>query len=366
MKVSIVTVCRNAADTIEQTVQSILRQTCGMNQIEYIVIDGASTDATKDILEKYKKHFSYYISEPDNGLYDAMNKGIKVASGDIIGILNADDWYEDDAIECVVKHFDNSDADIVYGKMNLVEANGMKRMEFQQRPLDELWYTMVINHPATFVKRAVYEKCGLFLEEFKIAADYEFVLRCYARGCKFSFVDKVLTNYRTGGVSDTKHLLRAHENREIYEKYLEFAPDKERMRREHEYILKRAIFEEKCDKDKKAIISVLMEKFPQIRDGIVIWGTGVWGHKCFDMFVENHIMVKFWIDSAETKIGKMINGLDVKSPEVLKGLDEVVLIAMKSEDINVRERIREFGVEYKKCVFLNEWIDMVVVRGENA
>ena len=127
-KVSIITVVYNGAKTIEQTIQSVLNQT--YENIEYIVIDGASNDGTQALVEKYVDNISYYISEKDNGLYYAMNKGIRKATGDIIGIINSDDWYGENAIKDIVDHFRENDVDLVYGQMITISENEKENINY--------------------------------------------------------------------------------------------------------------------------------------------------------------------------------------------------------------------------------------------
>jgi len=122
MKISIITVCLNSEKTIEQTIQSVIEQKD--EDLEYIIVDGRSVDKTLHIINKYKNNISLIISESDNGIYDAMNKGISLATGDVIGIINSDDWYEQGTFEGIRNCFLRSDADVVYGKMNLVDENG--------------------------------------------------------------------------------------------------------------------------------------------------------------------------------------------------------------------------------------------------
>ena len=124
MKVSIITVCYNSAKTIKRTIKSVAEQ--DYEEIEYIIIDGGSTDGTLDIIDRYKDKISVLVSEPDEGIYDAMNKGIARATGDIIGFMNSDDWYADGAIVAIAEAFKKTEAEIVYGK-TIISENGIFR-----------------------------------------------------------------------------------------------------------------------------------------------------------------------------------------------------------------------------------------------
>ena len=193
IKVSIITVCLNSEETIEQTIQSVLGQT--YPNIEYIIIDGVSTDKTLDIISKYE--VTKLVSEKDSGIYEAMNKGLNLATGSIIGILNSDDWYEPDTVESVVTVFEQSKAHIIYGNINVWDKHNYVGVT-KPRPLKELRTKMPIEHPATFVTEEVYKK-HKFSTKYKVISDRELLLRLYSQGYQFTYLDKVLANFRLGG-----------------------------------------------------------------------------------------------------------------------------------------------------------------------
>lgn len=206
MKISIITVCFNSEKTIEDTIKSVLSQ--NYNDVEYIVVDGASKDRTIDILNKYRNEISTIISEPDRGIYDAMNKGINVATGDWIGILNSDDFFaNNDVLSCVasfVKH--NESADIVYGDVNLVEAGITSKVTRHYvmknfKPW-KLRVGLMPPHPSTFVKVDVYKRNGLYKTDYKVAADFEFYVRCSLKKNNVILrIPKLLVLMREGGIS---------------------------------------------------------------------------------------------------------------------------------------------------------------------
>lgn len=177
MLVSIITVCFNAAETIETTIKSIVSQT--YKNIEYIVVDGGSVDGTLQILEHYRKHISVIVSERDEGIYDAMNKGIDLAQGDFIGIINADDWYEEDAIEKVVRISRNisENTGVISGQIRFID--GEQSFLSKKKEMEQIWMEMPISHPATFIRKSVYEKYGTYNTHYQIAADYELIFRLY-------------------------------------------------------------------------------------------------------------------------------------------------------------------------------------------
>ena len=198
--VSIITVSYNAEKTIEQTILSVLNQT--YTNIEYIIIDGKSTDGTNEIIQKYKDKIAYYVSEKDSGIYNAMNKGIKAANGLLIGIVNSDDFYELDAVEINVKH---------YLSMGVQRDNtcyyGMLRMwkdekEYCVRQFHHNFVTeTAIQHPTCFVPKSLYDKFGCFDEHYRVCADFELLNRFNANGVKFCKIDRVISNFRIGGAT---------------------------------------------------------------------------------------------------------------------------------------------------------------------
>lgn len=197
MKVSIITITYNAEKTLEQTIKSVINQT--YKNIEYIVIDGGSKDSSLNIIKKYENNISKWISEPDEGISDAFNKGIDLATGELVGILNADDWYEPTTVQTVVENF-NETYDIYCADLNLVDEQDkpFKRMKSKVWFID---YGMHIMHPTTFVTLKSYKKYGKFDKELKIAMDYDLFLRLKANGCKFQYIRQIFTNMRIEGAS---------------------------------------------------------------------------------------------------------------------------------------------------------------------
>ena len=207
MLVSLITVCFNSEQTIRNTIESVLKQT--YDKIEYIIVDGASTDNTLEIVHEYderfeEKGYTYrVISEKDNGIYDAMNKGIRLATGVLIGIINSDDWYEPIAVETAVNTYQEEPYDMFYADINLVKANGavmVKHSKYDRFPTSRHW-----NHPTTFVSKKTYDELGTFRCE-GIHDDFDFILRVRKAGKKIVIRNIVLANFRTGGASNDKTL----------------------------------------------------------------------------------------------------------------------------------------------------------------
>lgn len=211
-KFTIVTIAYNCADTISRTIESVLKQ--DYKNVEYLIIDGASSDGTAKVAEKYKeafekKGYSYIISsEPDKGIYDAMNKGIKKASGEIIGILNAGDWYKNETISFVAKTYAETRFDYFYGDIKLVKKNGksfVKHSRPDKHPSSRHW-----NHPSSFVTKKTYEELGTF-KGAGIHDDFDFFLRVRRAGKKLVIRNKVLANFALGGTSNEKSFKKCKE-----------------------------------------------------------------------------------------------------------------------------------------------------------
>jgi glycosyltransferase involved in cell wall biosynthesis len=196
--VSIVTIVRNGARTIERALRSVQSQE--YPRVEHIVIDGGSTDGTLDVIQSWDDRIAVWISEADAGISDAFNKGIAFAHGDIVGILNSDDWYEPDAISAAVNAITESGADIAYGKLQYWQND--RRTYLVASDADLLDRGMTVGHPTVFVRRVCYERFGLYRLDFRQAMDYEWLLRAKAGGARFSYVDLCLANMQGGGVGD--------------------------------------------------------------------------------------------------------------------------------------------------------------------
>jgi glycosyltransferase involved in cell wall biosynthesis len=196
---SIITVCRNSAATIAKTIECVLVQKNSGD--EYLIIDGASTDGTQDIVSSFQG-IDYVISEPDTGIADAFNKGLCRVTGQIVGIINADDQLCSSALARVRSYFsDNPNVDVIHGDVLLYEGSlFIKRI----KPAGRWWYPwrlVLFNHPATFVRREVYEKWGHFDDSYAIAMDVEIFLRWMRKGVTIAYLPETLVAMQAGGVS---------------------------------------------------------------------------------------------------------------------------------------------------------------------
>jgi len=203
MKVSIVTVCLNSAETIENTINSVLCQ--DYRDIEYIVVDGGSTDGTLDIINRYKNNIARIVSESDSGIYDAMNKGIKSSTADIIAILNSDDVYTDQTIVGeIVEFIQGNSLDAAYGDLVYIGRNSadhIKRFwKAGKYKKGAFSYGWVLPHPTFFCRKNIFERFGYFNDKLQVAADFELLLRFVEKHqIKIGYLPKVIVKMRKGG-----------------------------------------------------------------------------------------------------------------------------------------------------------------------
>jgi glycosyltransferase involved in cell wall biosynthesis len=223
--ISIVTVVYNGAQHLEQAIQSVINQ--DYENIEYIIIDGGSIDGSVDIIRKYGEKIAYWVSEPDQGIFHAMNKGIKKAAGDFIGILNADDWYEPGIITQVANAAADKSGHVVfycdyyhYDEELSVDSK-VKRFSTM-----EYWKGMSVSHQSMFIDRRVYEKLGDYNLEYRLAADYDFLLRMVNDGVDFVKIETHGVNFRRGGESTMRMRKSIREASQINRQYFGFFSEK--------------------------------------------------------------------------------------------------------------------------------------------
>ena len=219
MKVTLITVVYNNRATIAHAINSVLSQ--DYPDIEYIIVDGQSTDGTTEIIRSYQDRLSQLICEPDGGIYDAMNKGLIRATGEIVGFLNSDDFYPNsNIISTVVQTFKTHNVDSVFGDLVFVSPQNLDRVvryyssaHFHPRRFAWGWMQA---HPTFFVRRQIYEKYGLFKTDYQIAADYELSVRFLAKHkISYHYIPQVLVKMRTGGISNKNLISNWILNKEI-------------------------------------------------------------------------------------------------------------------------------------------------------
>lgn len=224
MKISVVTVCLNAGNTIEDTLASVINQTC--KNFELIVIDGGSKDTTVEIIEKYRDKISYFVSEPDSGVYDAMNKGIKAASGDFIIFLNADDiFYDENVLENVSKTLEqNLDIKFLFGDCQYLSED-KKTITVQKFDQIKDDFSIILNnicHQSIFYHKSLFEQFGGYSLNYKIYSDWDFNIKCLAQNkVRAMYLPIVVSKFRLGGIcSSKKYAKRCQEEKNnLIEKY---------------------------------------------------------------------------------------------------------------------------------------------------
>lgn len=205
MKVSIITSCFNREATIRDAIDSVCTQT--YPDIEYIVIDGASKDRSLDIIRQYEKQIARIVSEPDHGMYEGINKGLKVATGDIIGLMHSDDFfYSNDSIAHIVQKFEETGADLVYGNGLFVDTYDTRKVvrnwisgTYSKGKMKRGWLPL---HPTVYIRKECIDRLGMYDESFKIAADSDFLIRyMYEGNLKIAYLDEYVVKMRMGGLS---------------------------------------------------------------------------------------------------------------------------------------------------------------------
>lgn len=214
-KISIITITYNSEKTLEETIKSVITQ--DYPNWEYLIIDGGSKDQTLNIIEKYRKQISLVISEPDKGISDAFNKGIKNATGEIIGIINSDDLLLPNALKTIANNYEPNVGvyrgnTIIWNDINQSQIIAYPTMKFSLYSLKK----RIICHQSTFVKKDIYKEFGLYKESFKYMMDVDLLLRLYKNKVRFKYVDAELAVFRLGGVTNNSFLRKISEVKRLY------------------------------------------------------------------------------------------------------------------------------------------------------
>jgi glycosyltransferase involved in cell wall biosynthesis len=208
-KISIITICYNSETHIEEAIQSVINQS--YENKEYIIIDGGSTDGTLSIVEKYRDKIDYFISEPDKGISDAFNKGIKAATGDVIGIINSDDKLEEDALQIVANHYEDN-VDLYRGVLRMWNSEtGFVYDQYPTMNWPKIPVKMAVSHPSTFVTKRAYNQYGVYNVGLKYSMDLDLLLRFERNQVVKKYIDYPLAFFRLGGVSQSNESKRQKE-----------------------------------------------------------------------------------------------------------------------------------------------------------
>lgn len=341
--VTIITVTYNAEKYIEQTIKSVIYQ--DYSNIEYIIIDGASSDGTVDIIKKYEKFITYWISEPDKGVYDAMNKGIDVATGKWINFMNAGDTFVSNfTVSTIMKKLQPT-SELVYGDSFLISKT--EKQYRKAKNIDNFFNGIPFCHQALFAKRAILNKYK-FNTFYSIAADYDFILKAFTVKHHYQYVDIPVCNFLDDGLSQQQILKSSIEAMMVISKYS----------RNLELIYDSNPFRIICKNNTKLnyYFSVLFNKFilEIIRLGLnqklfVLYGFGHLGKIIYNEFQDNIQMI---VDKQSNKVDKKIKKDVVYNPKNLNHLqyDNIVISVLGREEEVIKYLVEEIGVDKKKII----------------
>lgn len=361
LKISIITVCFNSAKTIEQTIKSVIKQ--DYPNIEYVIVDGGSTDGTLDIIRKYENYISYWISEPDEGIYDAMNKGIDRTTGDVVAFLNSDDWYNDGAIRYVANNIMNTQAGISCYEVNLCTGNEVRKRNLKiAERASNLRIVMIYCHQAVFAERSLFEKYGKFDIRYKIAADYEWLLRMYNNGVSIKYENFVVANFREGGFSSAQVLKLQKESQSIAINGLNKLKSEKKITKDYfdeiyDEIIKYNNKIKNRGITKLVINGQFLSKETRLREEIrecmnngnySIFGCGIWGRECAELFQQLNIFVECFWDNNPKKWGTYCRGIEIRSPEKIENEKTKIVISSLYYSDEIEKQLCNIGLQKNK------------------
>lgn len=349
-KITIITVCLNAEKTIERTIRSVIRQ--NYENLEYIVIDGGSTDKTLDILKRYNAFISYWISEPDDGIYYAMNKGLNLATGDYINFLNADDCFVGGkTLERVSRFMETSIADILYGNVQYIGPDGSRRWA-NPYPMDFMYVWMPFNHQTVFMKNGLGRK---FDTNFVSAADFKLFYELFFDNRKFQYVPYTIAAFSTGGFSadiyrstlevtqiTSEGLLKHPEKIGVYAEYI----IRTYIGREHYHLFLKGNHDLVCEYIKN-----------NVNGDCIIFCTGDIVTRLWDVICESDCHPLWFVDNDEEKWGHTLYGYEIKPPESLKRIENktIYILSDKYQEI-IREQLE--NMDLNESVKVRDYVEM--------
>ncbi len=381
MRISIVTVCYNSAGTIERTIKSVIGQ--NYDNVEYIVIDGGSTDGTVDIIKKYEQNISYWVSEEDGGIYDAMNKGIEHATGEIIAFLNSDDWYEENILGEIAWRFREPKLQVLCGDIYFHRNDKVERSHISKGKIEqEIRYCMGYHHSAMFVRKLLFIQFGKFDTQYKIVADYDWLLRVYDGHVNIMVVDKIFTNFSYGGISSRYET----QNQHLQERKKASISSLERNTelKEEEKQKWRKEIEVKCIEDGYSY------KFALILDAILtgtdermlidakrifdrnryeVFGCGARFRELKAILEKINIQITQLWDNNEEKWGTLIDGVLVGNPKEISLDPDMVIIASTAYEKEIEAQLVNKGFRKHSHYMLyseqiKRMVDLVDMRNE--
>lgn len=354
--VSIITATFNSEKYIEDTIVSVLKQS--YNNIEYIIVDGLSKDNTLEKIYKYKEKINTIISEPDSGIYNAFNKGINVSKGDIIYFLNSDDYlYSNTIIQEIVNEFvQDSSIKLMYGNVMLINyKTGINNIIGSKIEVENLKNREMIPHQGVFVKKELFQKFGIFNEKYKIASDFDFIIKCFKHlnTSNIKYIDNIITTCREGGVSTSnqyKKMLMSEFN-EIVK--IHFKRDNNINISDNDWLFREWL--ESILLEDKGITNKL--KKYSIKN-VAIFGTRGMASYIYMDCIKEGIQVKYFIDNNVNMQEKLMYGINVKSLNDIEYESfQAVIVSIEGEhDKKVIEMIKD---ALPSIIYVFSWKDLL-------
>ncbi len=348
IKISVITVVLNGISKIEQTIKSVIDQS--YPDIEYIIVDGGSTDGTVDIIRKYEDHISYWVSEPDEGTYFAMNKGLEKATGDYVYYLNAGDTLIPEVLKKIAEYLELYRADVLYG--NIVHKKYGKRIPL---PLDAIHWQMPVCHQGVFVKRTVTDR---FDTRYRLAADYKLLYEKYRMGSKFVYIPIDISYYEAGGLSDDS-VNSCRERTSVAAEMLDMDSDDFALYRE-------VIIDNYIEKKFEIIMSgsdntdILDDFVGDCFDrnlNIVMFGTGDIADRSPAFIERLKPHIKYFTDNDRNKWGKTFYNVNIVSPEKLSREKNIYIVIMNERYCEIiRKQLLGMGLD--ETVTIEDYLDL--------
>ena len=344
ISISVITVVLNAADKIEATICNVIQQR--YKALEYIVIDGGSTDGTVSIIEKYKQSgdIDYFICGKDDGIYDAMNKGLMAATGDLIGFINAGDLYEQGVLDDINEKYDGK-SDVIYGKTIHQMPDGSNRYS-ECKELIDIVKCMIFCHNSAFVSRKSLDKYGFFFFFYKIAGDYDWFLRCYFGGGSFQYVDEYVASFDWGGISTVMAGKSLMEKIHCKLPYIKQEGIKDGIQKDFEN-LPIELLSEKLVTEPERVAEVIKAVLGK-SEAFVLYGYGVMGHLIEKLCAKYGIGIEFISDAGIERDGILSEaGYELYSAKKIGSYFGKVIISIKKDGSVEELRLPEAeGREY--------------------
>lgn len=357
-EISIITACYNAEKTIEQTIQSVVNQT--YDNLEYIIVDGASTDRTMEIVNKYKDYIDIIISEPDNGIYDAFNKGIKAATGDYINFMNADDYFSNNNVIKEVTASIDKDIKMIYGKVRAIdESSGEWHYRGHQLQLNDLKLGDMFPHQGAFVSRDLFLEYNFFDTKYKMLADVDFSIKCFKKHEQSTkFLNTIIADFRLGGMSSNHKYLNVfhEENKAIHLEHFNFVPQYTVNYFNNLNLIT-------SDQYYKQWLKLKILNSPQYCKRFNFYGEriGIFGTKQLSVMMYHELcsfnnQLTCFIDNNIDLQGELLNALPIVPMTDLHNLDTIIICV---ERFNAANELRDMIVKKFPNLKCLTWFDLI-------